>query len=440
MSKLPKLLRPNSWSITTKLTFLLLIGSLLPMSLTMAYNLSRSKNILEQQGYRDLKLLASSTANHLDQVLTGAQSTVIHLSARPEIITFLAARTPAQRAASRRAMQQTLDSIQESNPTFALAFLSDRNSITRASTNAADLGEQLTSRLYLQKALAGEQYISSILIGTTTREPGIYFSAPVKNTQGEVLGAAVLKVSKDAVWDIIHDLKIGETGYAFLVDEFGIIIAHPDRELVYRSLAPLKPTILKQVAADRRIDSDEIGNLGQEKLARALLDAEAPHHTSYMYPPGQRKIIGFAPMKKQAWVIGVNETVKEFVAPFNQLRNANILTAFAVGGIVVLISLVIAKRDVNRVRTLVEAAKNLEQGNFDRVDRLAKSAQFEDDIGQLSRVFMGMASQVQEREADLKQEVSELRQARATVSKPSYLQKLQQLKTKAKRIRENAPH
>ena len=89
---------------------------------------------------------------------------------------------------------------------------------------------------------------------------------------------------------------------------------------------------------------------------------------------------------------------------------------------------------------MVEAAKKLEQGNFDRVDRLAKSAQFEDDIGQLSRVFMGMASQVQEREADLKQEVSELRQAKATVSKPSYLQQLQQLKNKARRIRENATH
>src|SRR5689334_13305325 len=71
---------------------------------------------------------------------------------------------------------------------------------------------------------------------------------------GRNAGVTVAEVNLKLIWDVITGLKIGEHGYAYVVDHDGRLIAHPDISLVLRNtdLAGLP-----QVAAARAEASGE---------------------------------------------------------------------------------------------------------------------------------------------------------------------------------------
>ena len=50
-------------------------------------------------------------------------------------------------------------------------------------------------------------------------------------------GVAIAEVNLKLIWDVIAAIRIGETGYAIVVDDSGHLIAHPDISLVLRGRA-----------------------------------------------------------------------------------------------------------------------------------------------------------------------------------------------------------
>ena len=52
--------------------------------------------------------------------------------------------------------------------------------------------------------------------------------------QGRNAGVTVAEINLKLIWDVITDLKIGQGGYAYVVDRKGRLIAHPDISLVLR--------------------------------------------------------------------------------------------------------------------------------------------------------------------------------------------------------------
>src|ERR1700722_4253386 len=52
---------------------------------------------------------------------------------------------------------------------------------------------------------------------------------------GRNAGVTVAEVNLKLIWDVITGLKIGQGGYAYVVDRDGRLIAHPDISLVLRN-------------------------------------------------------------------------------------------------------------------------------------------------------------------------------------------------------------
>ncbi|HSQ19949.1 MAG TPA: cache domain-containing protein, partial [Blastocatellia bacterium] len=53
-------------------------------------------------------------------------------------------------------------------------------------------------------------------------------------------GVAIVDINLKLIWDVVAAIKIGETGQAFVVDDSGRLIAHPDISLVLRGDAGLR--------------------------------------------------------------------------------------------------------------------------------------------------------------------------------------------------------
>jgi two-component system, sensor histidine kinase and response regulator len=79
---------------------------------------------------------------------------------------------------------------------------------------------------WFQTAREGFSYLGKVEI-SSSNEPYLIMSIPAPD--GGVVG---VRISAAVLWDEVRDLKFGETGIAYIVNEDGRIIAHPDTQLV----------------------------------------------------------------------------------------------------------------------------------------------------------------------------------------------------------------
>jgi len=450
MKLIHRLIYPPSWSIAAKLSTALLLAAIAPMSFTAYYNLRQSLESVEAGEYHKLELLATSTASRLDQLIIDIQRVAVQVSSDRNVVGFLASTTPAERGAFRPDdVQQMLQNVFHSNPDYDAVFLIDREGRCLAATDPQFVGQKYAFREYFQQAIRGNSYISSILVGQTTRRPGMFFSHPVRSDTGEIVGVTVLKIKGEGIWAIVNALQISSQSYAFLVDQQGIIISHPNQSLLYHSLVPLPPETLKQVVTDRRYGVEQIKSLDIPEFA-AMVRAKEPGHTSYYSPLEQtHSFVGFAPLDIKPWVLGVNRPKAQFAAPLNRLIWQNGSSVLVVGGITAIIALLLARSIARPIRSLTAAAQALEHDDFDSHvlelrNTLVKVATTQDDIGQLVRVFLEMAEEVRMRDQRLKMQVQQLRieidetKRNTQVAEITENEHFQQLQKKIQKLKEQA--
>jgi serine/threonine protein kinase len=273
-----------------------------------------SQASLQGLARRNQVLLAESLARRLDERLHSDAQAVAILSRLAEVRGLLAA-PPGERAALLPPTREALGSILRSNPDFSSAFVLDANGTALASTNPAHPGRNYAFRDYFQEASRGQPFRSKILIGTSTGQAGMYYSAPVFDRSEKVLGVVVIKLEALTVWRIVDSLEAGNSGSAFLVDEDGILIAHSDRSLLYHSVVPLSEETLREVKPRERFQTDTIPDLGIREL-HPLVRSGTTAQLEYTSPAGARRVVAYAPLEEKPWVLAVDLDAREFTGPW----------------------------------------------------------------------------------------------------------------------------
>ncbi len=92
---------------------------------------------------------------------------------------------------------------------------------------------QLTDETLVQLHQGG-RYISPVYIDDVTSEPLVVMALPVKNIFGDFQGTLAVEVNLKFMWDLVDQLEVGETGYAYVVDNQGNLIAFQDTSRVLR--------------------------------------------------------------------------------------------------------------------------------------------------------------------------------------------------------------
>lgn len=82
------------------------------------------------------------------------------------------------------------------------------------------------------QARQDQRFISPLTADPVTNEPLVTLAIPVKDVFDDVEGALIAEVNLKLMWDVIDEVKIGETGSAYVVDRQGNLIAYRDRDLV----------------------------------------------------------------------------------------------------------------------------------------------------------------------------------------------------------------
>lgn len=223
--------------------------------------------------------------------------------------------------------------------TYELFFMTDDKGIVIADTSEGKYrGTDLSGEQYFKKALEGEPVIGSV----KSSEKGAYVvvAGPLKSTDKGIgtIGAIVSGWKLSALNKRIGELKLGQTGFAFLVDNKGMIIVHPEKELMMKTT---------------------IGDLkGMESVAKRMTAfEEGIQECSYK---GDNKIVAFAPIQAAQWGVGLVISKKELMGPIRNMRNIIMLAGIIVIAVAASIILWTVQRSIsNPINRIVE---NLNEG------------------------------------------------------------------------------
>nr|WP_320009679.1 methyl-accepting chemotaxis protein [uncultured Desulfobulbus sp.] len=225
-------------------------------------------------------------------------------------------------------------------------------------------GVNLADMPYFQKAKSsGKPVAGDIVFSKVTGDVIYVLCAPITSLSGEFLGIFGLSLRAEPLTRHISTIKVGETGYAFMCNSQGVIIAHPKKELEMK----LDLTTLKDMA----------------DITRAMVGGESGA-LNYVFR-GVPKIAGFAPVPLKGWAVAVTQDRDEFLAASNSIRNSILMTTFVAVIVICAIVLMFSRSIVLPLKRAVAGLQDIAQGEGDLTMRLSVNSK--DEIGELAHWF-----------------------------------------------------
>ena len=226
----------------------------------------------------------------------------------------------------------------------------------------------IADRAYFKEIMQGgaASVVSDVLIAKGTGQASVILAVPINGAGRTPLGILLGVVDLNYLSNHIMQTKIGASGYAFIVDKKGSVVAHPDQKLVKEmtdlsALAPVKAAIA-----------------GQAGVAE------------YEYE-GAKKLAGYSFVPMAKWGVVAQQPLDEAMAGVVKIRNTGI--AFTVGGILLaaLAGLFAAGFLTRPIREMVAATDRLAAGDLTvKVNITAR-----DELGQLAQAFNAMVDNLQ---------------------------------------------
>lgn len=238
---------------------------------------------------------------------------------------------------------------------------------TNGLSNKINLSPENEDTKYLRDGLIGRASISNPILGSGGDNNLILgISAPIKNNSGEVLGVIVAELDLSKLNVIVQKTKVGEEGYAFVIDETGAKAAHKDMNLVLK----------RDNDIDKAKNDDSFTKLAQ--IQNKMINKEYGYDLYSVN--GKDMIISYAPVPNTEWALALTLPKDEVFKEVDKLRTNIIIgtLGFIILGIIVGIAFA---RDIKKPLVKMEnyaeklAERNLSHRiSITRKDEFAKTA------------------------------------------------------------------
>lgn len=155
----------------------------------------------------------------------------------------------------------------------------------------------LADREYFKIAMNGQANVGTPVISKATGQMVAPIVTPIYRDQ-QIVGVlgATLKIKQ--LVDIVDQVKVGQTGYSYMIDQKGTFVAHPNQQY-----------ILKKSQFD----------LGGDLVAISKkMTAMESGIAEYNYQ-GQDKYVAYAPVKNAGWSLAVAVPVSEVDQPLREM-------------------------------------------------------------------------------------------------------------------------
>ncbi len=270
-----------------------------------------------------------------------------------------------------------------------LVLLDAENRIlAQASRLSMEASRQLTDRLIASLAKEKpreERRISAAYIDSVTCEPMVAMAVPVTDVLADFKGTLIAEVNLKFMWDIVDRLKVGQTGYVYVSDRMGNLLAFQDtaRVLKGENVSRLEPV------AD---------------FMRNVTSAHSGRVTRYEGICGSTVLGTYAPLKMPDWAVVTELPWQEAYRETIQDMGAAVGITLSLAILAGVFGIFMARRIAVPVMNLTETAVRISAGERD----LEAAVRGPREVALLAVAFNSMTAQLRESLGDLEQRLAEL--------------------------------
>lgn len=225
-----------------------------------------------------------------------------------------------------------------------------------------------SDRAYVKAVVRGEPLAKQVVIGKTTGLPAVILATPIKGTQSvrdSVTGVIAMAMHIEELSERITNTAIGNTGFAFILDESGKVVAHQQK-----GSAPATTDFSKHPAYLQRPDSGS---------------------TLISYSTDGKDVVAAVRRSASGWYVVTQQDSAEAYAPLKKAQWRGIMVLVLTLAIVSLVAYSFSQGLSRPIKGLTAIADQLSRGG--NPGKIAE-AQRGDEIGQLAAAIDRMGASI----------------------------------------------
>ena len=350
----------NKFLIPTILLIIVGMG----VSATISY--VKSKNALSAALLDNIQQRASSAATSLESWVKDRQLDLKSWS--HEEIYAKATKTSIIGKAARVSANEKLARLHADYGYYEDLILLDQDGAVIAASDETSVGKfNLKDREYFKAAMGGTVFTSDVSRSRKTGNPVFFVAAPV--LQRDQVAGVLTGVVNIASFSkkFITPIKVGTSGYAFIFNLKGDVIAHPD--------------------ATKIMNYD----IGKEDFGKRMI-LQKNGLLTYTFN-GVHKDVAFNTIEVLNWIVAVSVPSAEILAPVTSLGQINLLVAAAVIAIATVLIFFVTATVVKPINRVVAGLQDAAQGEGDLTKRIDINST--DEVGELARWFNTFIEKIQ---------------------------------------------
>jgi methyl-accepting chemotaxis protein len=280
----------------------------------------------------DSELLLAETgrgiAGQMDAWVNSNFSVLRTLSRMPDIVSM-----------TRERQEPILHAAAREYPWMYLVFTIDTGGMNVARNDGQPLVPYGDRRYYMD-VMAGKAIGWQTVVGRTSNVPALVIAVPIKQ-DNRTIGVLAAAMTVDDISKQIATWKRGATGYAFLVDEKGNAVAHPNPQLVQKR-----------------------ENLNTHPLIAEFRKKGWTSVTGLFTGADGRSALGHARSNNFGWVLALQQDEREVFDSLGVLQNFALALLAVTALLAAAIAWFSARALANPIMRLTEAAERMSMGDL----------------------------------------------------------------------------
>ena len=254
---------------------------------------------------------------------------------------------------------------------------------SRLATNVLGSGVDASREAKFHEARSRQTHFSAVYF-RNEYEPYMTMAVAERGPDG---GVTVAEVDLRLILDVVARLRVGDAGYAYVVDARGRLIVHPDISLVLQ-----------------KTDLSSLSHIQAALAGPALPVEERQEATIARDLHGRQVLTAYEVIDPPGWYVFVEQPLERAFAPLYASVWRTALLLLVSLGIAVLVSLALARKMVIPIQALQAGVARVAAGHLDVVIPLAAP----DELGLLATSFNQMAASLKENQAALARYTADL--------------------------------
>ncbi|MCK4666429.1 Cache 3/Cache 2 fusion domain-containing protein [Candidatus Dependentiae bacterium] len=206
-------------------------------------------------------------------------------------------------------------------------------------------------------------FMSDVYVFFTDKIPGVTIGYPMLSKDEEVLGVVSFDMSLIGISDFLKTLKIGNTGRAFLLNNKGEIIAHPDEQILSTKVNDKGAPVLNSVKSLTETSeyaafntflslNPDINGIPNKKIKYSYNNEL---YLAYFY--------SFPKDIRDNWIICIIVPENDFIGPIKRNLKINIFLTLIISFLAVLLAILLSNlitKPISRITDETSRIKHLE--------------------------------------------------------------------------------